>query len=184
MVDIADRLTSYPLVVLHGSQNLSMLCANSACTHMSLSNNVSSASSSNMPCPPLALPGFTTAPILTISHKSRHGGRIIPPCFLLETSPTKEESVRCQSVSRKNQRRRGMTMQARAVETARVYAAEAPRSDFTPHRLLGVIARVTTSRFALKTRSSPNSGASGASSASGAGDGTRGHRAERARGGC
>ena len=156
MVDIADWLTSYPLIVLHGSQNLSMVCANSACTPMSLSSSVSPASSSNMPCPPLALSVFTTASILTILHKSRHGGRTILPCFLLETSPTKEESVRCQSVSRKNQRRRGMTM---------------------PHRLLGVIARVTTSRFALKTRRSPNSGASGV------GDGMGGHRTERARGG-
>ena len=102
VVDIADLLTSHPLTVLHGSQNLSTVCANSAWTPMSLSSNVSSASSSNITCPSWALPGFTTAPILTISHKSRHGGRIIPPCFLLETSPTKEESVKCQSVSEKN----------------------------------------------------------------------------------
>ena len=101
MVDIADWLASYPLIVLHGSQNLSTVCTNSACTHMSLSSNFSPASSSNITCPPLALSVFTTASILTILHMSRHGGRTILPCFLLETSPTKEESVRCQSVSRK-----------------------------------------------------------------------------------
>ena len=54
VVDIADWLTSHPLTVLHGSQNLSTVCANSACTPMSLSSNVSSASSSNITCPPCA----------------------------------------------------------------------------------------------------------------------------------
>ena len=53
MVDIADWLTSYPLIVLHGSQNLSTVCTNSACTPMSLSSNVSPASSSNVHLPSL-----------------------------------------------------------------------------------------------------------------------------------